>query len=64
MAEPKTPKTDKVETVRKDYVRSATGSDFYHLFTGEVFNAHPKKVEIDNFIEVQAEAGKLILGED
>ena len=48
---------------RKEYVRAVHG-EMRHLFTNELFTATPKKVEIDNFIEVQVEAGKLALGED
>lgn len=58
---PKTPAAAK--TLRKEYVRAVHG-EMRHLFTNELFTATPKKVEIDNFIEVQVEAGKLALGED
>lgn len=59
----KTTETTSKKAPRKEYVRAVHG-ELRHLFTNEVFTATPKKVEVDNFIEVQVEAGKLAFGED
>ena len=60
---PTATKAPAAKAPRKEYVRAVHG-EMRNLFTNEVFTATPKKVEIDNFIEVQVEAGKLALGED
>jgi hypothetical protein len=48
--------------VVKDYVRTKQGVMIHH-FTAVAITTDPKKMEIDSFIQVQVEAGKLILGE-
>lgn len=56
MAE-ETPKQKKIAD-KGVYVR-ATRGDIRHLFTNVVFTSDPKKVELDNFVQVQVTAGKL-----
>lgn len=40
------------------YVRAVHG-DMRHLFTNVVFTSDPKKVELDSFLQVQIDAGKM-----
>lgn len=63
VAKTDTPKIPKAAAPRKEYVRAVHG-ELRHLFTNVVFTSTPQKVEIDNFIEVQEQAGKLAFGED
>lgn len=63
--EVKKPPEPKKAAVRREYVRSASGNDFHHLFVpGLVFDAKPVKVEVDNFILDQEANGKLVFGEE
>lgn len=50
--------TPEVKPVEKAYIKAVRG-DMLHLFTGVLFTQDPKKVEIDGFVRVQLDAGKL-----
>lgn len=57
---PKAAKTPKPRWSLGDVVEvTATHGPLHHLHTGEVFGAAPAAVEIDAFILLQLEAGKL-----
>lgn len=63
--DPKKPAVTKKADTRREYVRSATGDQFQHLFVpGLVFDAKPVKVEVDAFILDQEANGKLVFGEE
>lgn len=50
-------------TVKKAYVRTVQG-EMVHLHTSVRFTTDPKKVEIDQFVQAQLDAGKLMLADD
>ena len=57
-----TPAAAETPAVKRGFVRAAKG-EMRHLFTNEVFNDTPKKVDLDAFVMAQVEAGKLVIGE-
>lgn len=61
----KTPATPATPTPKpnKAYIRTVQG-EMVHLFTNVHFTTDPKKVEIDSFVQVQLDAGKLLISED
>jgi hypothetical protein len=54
---------DTAKAPAKVYVRAVHG-ELHHLFTGVVFTADPKKVEIDGFLQAQIDAGKVEIVND
>lgn len=53
------PEAPKAKAKAKGVFVRATGGDILHLFTNVWFNQDPKKVELDSFVQVQIDAGKL-----
>lgn len=54
------PETSKLQ---KAYVAAVHG-DMLHLFTNVWFTKDPKKVEIDQFVQAQLDAGKLVIADE
>lgn len=48
---------------RKAYIRTVSG-ELLHLFTNVTFTTDPKKVEVDGFVQVQLDAGKLVVADE
>lgn len=55
--------TAKEPTPKKVFVVAVNG-DMLHLYTNVWFTKDPKKVEVDDFVQAQLDAGKLAISDE
>lgn len=59
-----TTNTKEKETSPKKVFVVAVNGDILHLYTNVWFTKDPKKVEVDDFVQAQLDAGKLAISDE